>query len=284
MRRAIFLILITILILPSCNAPQVDQSTATPTVDAVATQVAVLQTNIPAETAAATTPTVAAATATIPPSATPEQDTATPTSEPATATATVSGELRDTLGTPSWTDSLDSAKAFYLYENDNTRVTHENGTLILTGTAANGWHGWSLTFSRQPQNFYIEAVISTQSCSGSDLYGLVFRAPNTESGYFFGVTCDGRYDLRTMNFADGSETNLLNLSASDKITAGANQTNRLGVMAKGDKIGLYANGSLLTEVTDTTYPDQGYFGAFIAANDTAGFSVKLDEIRLWNLP
>ena len=69
--------------------------------------------------------------------------------------------------------------------------------------AVSGWMGWSLTFSQKPQNFYLDAVFTPQTCSGADVYGLVFRAPDTESGYFFGVTCDGRYNLRSRDFGDG---------------------------------------------------------------------------------
>jgi hypothetical protein len=65
---------------------------------------------------------------------------------------------------------------------------------------------------------------------------------------------------------------------------GSNSVNRLGVMVNGDRISLYANGVLLEETTDVTFKDQGNFGAFVSANETAGFTVKLDEIRLWMLP
>ncbi len=275
-----------LLLLAGCNLPTAPIET-TPTTDPVATRVALLLTAAPTFTlpppTAAPTATPVPATATLAPTAAPTQ---APPEQPApTAAPTFSpGDPRSSLGAPTWHNTLDSGKNFYLYENDNTRVTLENGALVLTGLTANGWLGWSLTFSKPAQNFYLEAVFSPQSCSGGDMYGIVFRAPRTDAGYFFGVTCDGRYNLHARDFNDGSDNALIQLTASSAILAGSNQVNRLGVMASGNKITLYANGVSLQEINDGAYNVDGDFGALVAANDTPGFTVKMDEITLWKLP
>ena len=273
--RYLTLLLLLALFLTGCNAPT---ATRQPTQDLVATQVAILQTSLPTATiqppAASATPepsaTAAAATATTEPTAT------------LTVTATTTGELKDTLGEPAWSDMLDSGKNFYLFENEGTRVTFDNGALAMAGLQS-GWLGWSLTYSRQPQNFYVEATFITQDCSGNDRYGIMFRATNS-TGYFFGVTCSGAYNLGWSNFDTSDDKALIQSTSSPAIVGGANQTNRLGVMANGDKLSLYANGKLLQEFTDTTMTDKGYNGAFVQANQTIGFTIKLDEIKLWNLP
>jgi len=274
--RALSLTLIAVL-LAGCNLPTSPIDT-TPTVDPVATQISLLLTQMPTATAAAT--------ATSTPSVTAEPTQAQPTAESSpTPTATLSaGSLRASLGAPAWTASLETGKAFYQYENDNTKVVMTGGALELTGITANGWMGWSLTFSQKPQNFYLDALFTPQTCSGADVYGLVFRAPDTESGYFFGVTCDGRYNLRSRDFGDGTNVAVIELSQNAAIHSGSGQTNRLGVHAVGNKIGLYVNDTLLQEVTDSSYASAGNFGAFVAANNTANFMVKMEEISLWNLP
>jgi hypothetical protein len=160
----------------------------------------------------------------------------------------------------------------------------EGGALVLTGLTANGWHGWSLTYSQKPHNFRLEAVFQTGTCTGADLYGLVFRAPDGSSGYFYGVTCDGRINLHARNFEDGTDTEIVALTGASQVTAGSNQTNRLGVNISDGKIQLFANGAMVQEVNDETFKDAGYFGAFVAANETAGFTVGMDEISLWKLP
>lgn len=271
------------LLLAGCNLPTGEAlDTATP--DRLATEVSVLLAQAPTSTTAPAGPAVETAAPPSPePSATLTQaPPPSPTDAPAPATPTAAppAVVDDP---PDWQDTLEGGKAFYQYENENTRVMQENGRLVLTGINANGWLGWSLTFSRKPANFRLEATFIPQACSGSDLYGLIFRAPNANAGYFYGVTCDGRYNLHVRDFENDTNTVLLNLTSGTGILTGANATNRLAVKAEGSKISLYANGTLLQEITDSTY-SEGNYGAFVAANETPGFSVWMDEIALWNLP
>jgi hypothetical protein len=285
-RNTVLLVLILALLV-GCNLPNRGRA-STPSADPVATQVSLLLTQMPTATLAPS--------ATLPPPPTETTSPTATTAAPQAPTATIavptplpsvtppSGDPRSSLGEPTWRNTLDSGKAFYLYENDNTKVTIDNGALALTGINADGWLGWSLTFSKPALNFYLEAAFIPQACSGADMYGLVFRSTTTESGYFFGVTCDGRYNLHARNFTDGTDIILAELTASSAIQTGSNNPNRLGVMATGDKIALYANGTLLEEFTDTRYQKTGNFGALVAANETAGFTAKMDEIALWVLP
>jgi hypothetical protein len=290
MRKAITLITFAALLLSACRVPIAEPVPAvTEAVDAVATEVARQLTALPT----ATTVPSAAPSATLAPSDTPPVTTETPTptvtaSPPPTETTAPtisSGDPKSYLGQPVWFTSFDSGRAFGVVENDNTKIFIENGALVLSGLNANGWLGWSMTFSQQPLDFYLDAVFKTQECSGDDQYGLVFRAPDTSAAYFYGVTCDGRYFLEANDFKDnGTQAVLIRLTQSPAFQAGSEMTNRLGVMVKGDKIGVYTNGVLLQEVTDSQFKDKGYFGAFIAAYRTAGFTVRMEEIGLWNLP
>jgi hypothetical protein len=288
MRNAALALILITLLLGGCNLPSGPVQPTTPTVDSVATEVSLLLTQMPTATlpvtaTAAPTNTSAAAeptaTITAAPAAT---DAAAPSPTPSATPA--ANSVRSSLGTPSWTDSLEMGKSFYQYDNDNTKVVMRGGALELTGLNADGWMGWSLTFSQKPQNFYLDAVFSQTACSGADIYGLVFRAPNTDSGYFFGVTCDGRYSLRARDFADGTNIAVVELTQNAAIHSGAGQTNRLAVRASGNKIELFANDTLLQEVTDSRFGSAGNFGAFVAANNTPGFTAKMEEISLWNLP
>ncbi|RPJ50868.1 MAG: hypothetical protein EHM21_04045 [Chloroflexi bacterium] len=285
MPRIPLLFVLCLLFLSACNIPTAPPAT-TPTADVVATQVIQLLTAAPTKTIPPVELTSAPTATQIPPLPT---STSTPTMQPASATNTSAptlppGDPKSSLGTPTWTYTFDSGKAFYQYENDHTRVTMENGALLLTGLTPDGWLGWSLTYSHPAWNFYLEGVLNPQACAGTDMYGLVFRAPDADSGYFYGVTCDGRYNLHARDFAANTDTILINLTSNSAILPGANQVNRLGVLANGEKISLYANGLLLQEITDNTFNSEGDFGALVAANETPGFTVKLTDISLWDLP
>ena len=271
-------------LLAGCNLPGRDRPVPTPTADVVATEVQRMLTELPTNTSQPARPTAtrpAETVSPVPPLAT-ETPAPSPTA-PATLTATLNpADPASTLGKPVWKDTLDSAKNFYLYENENTRIEQGSGTLKLTSLSAVGWHGWTLTYVQKPANFYLEAVFKTGDCSSSDLYGLIFRASKENAGYFYGVTCDGHYNLYSRDFNNNTNTEIKSLQANATILQGSAQTNRLGVLANGDKLTLFANGVLVDEVQDSTY-SAGYFGPFIAGNATAGFSVELDEIGLWKV-
>jgi hypothetical protein len=272
--KKILPLILAVLLLAACNLPTRPIDTPTPTVDLVATQIANLlatQESVTRNAPLATQPPSPT------PSATPE---ATPTPPPTPTPTTNPSDPALSLGDPTWKDSLDTAKNFYLFENDQTKVEAEDGALALTGRNANGWLGWSLTYAQNPSDFFLEATFRTRTCAGSDLYGIVFRASKENAGYFFGVTCDGRYNLTYRDLNNDIQKELISMKAASAIQAGSDQINRLGVFAQGDKISLYINGSLIDEVTDSTR-SSGYFGAFVAANQTAGFRADLDQIKLW---
>jgi hypothetical protein len=288
--RKSFYALFFVLLLAGCNLPTRLQGVPTPTEDAIGTQVSQMLTNVPTFT-----PSPLPATPTLPSTQqdvateTPTLEAATPTTAPpptnAAPTSTVpASDPKSALGEPAWRDTLETSRSFYQYENEGTRVSSEPGALLLTGRTANGWMGWSLTYSKPMQNFYLEATMIPQTCSGADMYGLVFRAADNDSGYFYAFTCDGRFSLDARNFKDGTDLELIDSTPNSAILSGSNTANRIGVMVNGDRISLYANGVLLQEINDTAFSKEGNFGALVAANATPDFTVKLDEIAIWQLP
>jgi len=174
------------------------------------------------------------------------------------------------------------AAAGNLGEDSFTDAEVEDGKFILTGLTT--IDGWRLTWP-EVKDAYLETTIKTGECTGNDHYGLIFRVPdlhNPNEGYLLGFTCDGRYWLRSWD-GEKMET-LAPLAASSAIHAGSNATNRVGVKTDGDKLSLYANGTLLQEVVDDRWGDKGGFGLFIGARKTDKFTVEADEIAYWDLP
>ncbi len=145
----------------------------------------------------------------------------------------------------------------------------------------NPWDGWMVS---QPSltDFFLVVTATPGKCSGLDRYGLLARAtPDASQSYLFGFSCDGKYSLRIWN---GLKFKMLvDWTTSPLIYSGAEQTNRLGFQAKGNKISLYANDNLLTELEDESF-SEGAFGLFVGAVDTAGFSVQFDDVTYWDLP
>jgi hypothetical protein len=275
------------LILTACLVPQ--PAAPTPFYNAVATQVAVLLTaspaviNTPVMVVSATQPPAQTAT----PSATPQPPTAQP-SATATLTSTpkpsptLSGEdPRQTLGDPTFQDTKFKENGNWgsAWKDDFTQGEFKNNELVLTSI---GVDGWTLSWPKI-QDFYIEMTATTGDCSGMDRYGLIVRVPESfDRGYLFGFTCDGQYSFRIWDPVKKQYIYLIKWTHSDEINSGSNQTNRIGLMAQGDKFTLYANGHLIDTTQDSRF-DKGHFGPFVGHAETNDFTIYIKEIAYWDL-
>jgi len=233
------------------------------------------------------TPTQATQTG-IPASLTPTE-TVTATSEASptsTDTATPTELLSDpraSLGNPNFSDTFQNGGNWSLYEDQHVSFSVNNNTLKMLAFNPDHWDGFMLSWP-VVSDFYLEMNATPKKCSGLDRYGLVARSTKTENGYvayLFGVSCDGRYSLRSW---DGEKfTTLIDWTASNFIKAGPNETNRIGFWAKGENLSFYANGNLLGKINNDTYKE-GKFGVFIGSINTPDFNVRVDEIGEWDLP
>lgn len=191
------------------------------------------------------------------------------------------------LGQPTWKDDLSTGQYWSLDSGEKvidstTTFSVGSGKLSARSDVTGKGNIYWLTHLKF-QDAYLEAIFDVEDCLGDDQYGLVVRAPDYESrfGYYFHITCNGNFDLRRWS-SEGS-TMLLGMPSSEKIRKGPNQTNTLGMWVKGPIIRLYVNNSLLKEVNDSNLENNGYFGLFINARQTPGFTIKMDEIKYWTL-
>ena len=184
------------------------------------------------------------------------------------------------LGAPTWSDTFKNSANWYLLETAHTKFSIKNGNLIMKAIPGGG-DEWGIANEKAISDFYMEVTFTTgDQCSGKDRYGLLFRAPNPNSGYVFGVSCDGRYRIYKWDGANYQA--IQEWKAAEAIHSGPKQTNLLAVWVKGSTIKLYANGSLLGEYSDVTY-SKGRFGLFIGAVDSNPFIVNVSDIRYWLL-
>ncbi|MEW5871394.1 MAG: hypothetical protein AB1894_19130 [Chloroflexota bacterium] len=186
------------------------------------------------------------------------------------------------LGDPTWEDPLDNANNWPLYTDGHVGMEIEDGKLAMTAFNPDGYEAMMFTWPILT-NFYLEAEITTEACSGGDRYGLLARAPsfNPIQTYVFGLTCDGKYSLRIW---DGARFVMLReWMANPAIKQGADQTNLLGFKAEGSSLSIFANDTLLAQVQDETFT-AGYFGLFISANRTPSFTVQISYMAYWELP
>lgn len=180
------------------------------------------------------------------------------------------------LGAPTWRDTFDGSNNFYTTSDENVLFNYGTGTFNMTAYNVNGWHSWSLG-GRRIGNFYLEATFKIGNCSSIDRYGLVFRAPDTSQGYFYGASCNGQFGLTRWD----TKGQLVDWKTAAPLKAGPDQTNRLGVMARGNTLTLYINGEEVANLTDNRY-NEGSFGFYIASHGTYALNVQVEEVAYWN--
>lgn len=259
-------------------------ASATPTFNAGPTEPAITAENAGTEVTGnletpALTPTPAPALVDTP---TPEAtQTPEPSPTPTQVLATFApGDPRASLGEPSWQDTFNNGNNWYLYNDENANFEVQDDTLVMTSYKTGSRNAWMLT-QNQPLNYYLEIPFTTGECVGLDRYGAIVRSEDAMTGYLFAFSCDGRYSFRSWN---GQRANkLVEWTESPQILEGPDQTNRLGIRVEDGKFSLYANGVLLTEVSDSSYPEGG-FGVLIGADTTRELTVEVSDVAYWELP
>ena len=274
-KKLAFFLLLAVII-SSCNIPSSEE----PDEDAVATQVAQLLTEAAIETAQAPTETIM-------PSPTEEEIEELPTGTPTpTETATSTPDLDDPvsrLGNPMFTQDFSGDTSPWDFESDQALFNTANGYLNLTARANANWHSWRV-FNPSMRNGYVEATLEFTNCSGFDRFGLVVRSTSDGQQFYFpAVTCDGRWGFFRMA-PDVNIEQIIAYRDEDLLTNISNEPIRLGIWMDGPNFTIYINGEEVGTATDNTLTEQGFTGFLIAFANTPGFTVRVDQLRAWNLP
>lgn len=135
---------------------------------------------------------------------------------------------------------------------------------------------------------YQAELTITKAMSGADGGGLIFRAADQAHYgphyYYFRVGPDGSYDL---NKHTGFGPNLILVQGfSGAIKTGLNQTNLLGVAARGSTLDLYINGQFVASVEDSAYT-HGAIGLFAydsgvhPAEVTPSVETMFRNVKVW---
>jgi len=265
-----------LVLLSACTRPSLELPP-----DRLATQAAATRTFVAAMVPSATPP----------PSATPIQ-TAAPEE-----TATPTAALLPTETLPSYSEDDQRHGLEYdapsVYDDFSVRyrwgepwyegayIYWENDSLHAVDHWTDNYVMWS-TSLLEAGDFYVEITAYIETCEGNDSYGIAGRINGdlVNSGYTLEFSCDGAYRFR--KFIGGSVISLIDWIPNPSISAGSNQENRIGLLARGNNLYAYANDTFLGGIVDPTFRS-GLFGLFSNALQTEDLSVIFDDFRLWYL-
>jgi hypothetical protein len=231
---------------------------------------------LPTQTPAATpTPTQIVPTATTEPSATP-----TPAVFPVPP-----GDPAALFGKPDALDTFDNDNNWTTYPPGDTPCFSseiEDGLLWMTALGQQGLSCWGLSWPKLG-NFYIDLTIKMpETCDPDDRFGLLFRAPDNNAGYLYGITCGG---VQSFTAWTGTETlQILPAAKSEAIITTPGALNRVGIMAQDASFAFYINGQLVVEGLDQTFMNEGKIGLYVNSATTESFTVGYDTLAVWTLP
>ena len=140
------------------------------------------------------------------------------------------------------------------------------------------WSSWYTTYP-EVKDAYFETTITRPNCSGEDRFGLVIRWDEAQQFYYMGVTCDGKWGF-SFYTKDNQIVNIVDYQSSDAFKP-ANEANRIGILAKGNKFDFYINGTKVGSATDDRLPDAGTFGFLSMSAGTINFKTSVDKLEFW---
>ena len=203
----------------------------------------------------------------------PQQLTAT-----ATVTATPTVQPSDPvawLGAPTWRDTFSGTNNFYT-------TSDENITVLYARCLQHDRHERERLAFLEPGQPAHRQLLPRGDLQGRrlqqqrPLWAGLSRTQH-QRGLFLRYPCSGKFDLTrwdTMN-------QLIEWKPAVPLKAGPNQTNRVGVMARGTELTLYINGDEVQKINNERY-NEGLFGFFIASYGTYNFNVLVEEVAYWN--
>ncbi len=214
---------------------------------------------------------------------------ATPESPPLPTSTYAPDDPLTRLGPATSVDPMENSANWVWPTTNSTFSTIEfkDGAMWIKSLGTDA--AWQLSAAREMTDFYLEMVARLESCSKTDSYGMMVRVPvlyEANRGYLYGLTCDGQYYLKIWDglvAPKGKMTSLVSNTSHPAIQPGGLQFNRIGLMAVGNNLRLYANGVLLQEIQDSTFP-KGYAGVFINQDFTPGLTMRVDMMSYWENP
>lgn len=232
---------------------------------------------------ATATPTATLSLPTLPPAnaGTPSTPTPTPTlvisdkagaqpsATPLPTTTPLSGEML------LQEDFKGNSKSWDLAPSEQSTREIKDNKLQIT-IPVKGWMAWSNPGgSFSDFRLEVDATLMEDPSDGS--YGVIFRYQNPNNFYMFDLSGEGHYSVNKM--VNGAWKELVAPTRSDAVKK-RGQTNRLGVVATGDRAEFYVNGTRLGEIQDSVFTS-GDVALYGSTYEKAGVQVAFDNLTLY---
>jgi hypothetical protein len=186
---------------------------------------------------------------------------------------------------PTWSQNFNQGTSLFPIGSDSDTIFEIiNNQLRMTALTISG-DQWRVA-NGFVDNFAFEIIFNTLNpCSDKNSYGMIVRAPDQpdgiiDTGYVFTFSCDGNYRIYRLD--NGNFNGIVNWTPNQNIKKGADKSNSMGIIVKGNMFQLFANGVLIYEFEDSAY-SSGLYGTSIRKTAEDNFSIGVQQISYWNL-
>lgn len=230
---------------------------------------------------------IAAATATAHAHATATAIAHSTATAQAQASATAGVIQTATSGKPAYQDPLNNATnadTMAAQWDSNAQCTFQSdGYHVTESVNFVDFHG-----CREAGKLYQNATISVDVKINSGHSGGLFFRVNTDllnryAGYLFEVDSKGNYKISMMFYTTVTALRGHDWTLSSSLKQGTKTSNTLLVIMHGSTFLFYANGTFLTQVTDTTYTTEGTI-AFLATTSNAPADIVYSNLKVYPQP
>jgi hypothetical protein len=176
-------------------------------------------------------------------------------------------------------ETFDLEDAWEQYSNPNgVELGAENG--VYRAYSMNEGFVWGLN-QQEHTDVVLEVEVTPLSMQFGNAYGIMCRADvdNNGDGYYFMINANGYYSIRMGQGKDVLP--LVDWTSSDIIHPEID-LNKIGVVCIDDKLAMYVNGELLSEITDSNY-QSGFTGIAIATAPNSHIDVAFDNLMIYEV-
>jgi hypothetical protein len=176
-------------------------------------------------------------------------------------------------------ETFDLEEAWEQYSSPNgVELGIENG--VYRAYTLNEGFVWALN-EEQHSDVVLAVEVTPLTTQFGNAYGIMCRADvdNNGDGYYFMINANGYYSIRIGQGEDILP--LVDWTQSDMVHPEIDQ-NTIGAVCIDDKLAMYVNGELLSEITDSNY-ESGFTGIAIAAAPNSDVDVAFDNLMIYEV-
>lgn len=181
------------------------------------------------------------------------------------------------LGTLLYSDDFSSSKSGWeITTRGDFLAGYKKGVYHITVVPDNYWDGTTAP-NLNLSDLVVEVEAKKEAGPDDNVYGIWIRNQAPGSLYAFLISSDGYFQFSKKE--NDTWVTPSNWTKSSAIKTG-NETNRLKVVARGDKFDFYDNDLLLNSYEDSSF-SRGGLGLWVGTQSEGNVTIGFDNFKVW---